>query len=123
MIRVQNVYYMLAYAFSVLKEKAYRDVALEEFSNVADLCAAILERGIALQIKRGLAREYQDTTEPLAALRGKIEAAESIRTRSILHHKLICTFDEFSINSPANRILKSTVQMLLKNPSVSRDRQ
>ena len=30
MIRYQNIYHMLAYAFQVLDEQGYRDVALEE---------------------------------------------------------------------------------------------
>lgn len=38
---------MLAYAFQVLNERGYRDVATEGFDNAAELCAAILERGIA----------------------------------------------------------------------------
>lgn len=79
MIRIQNIYYMLAYAFKVLRKQGYRDVATEEFSNVAELCAAILTRGISAQLKRGLGREYIEQTEPISSLRGKIELGESIK--------------------------------------------
>ena len=58
MIPVQNIYHMLAYAFRVLNEDGYRSVATEQFHNVAELCAAILIKGVSLQIKRGLEREY-----------------------------------------------------------------
>ena len=58
MIPIRNVYYMLAYAFQVLNEQGYKDVATEEFENVAELCAAILIKGISIQLKRGLNREY-----------------------------------------------------------------
>ena len=58
MIPVQNVYYMLAYAFQVLNEDGYRNVATEQFNNVAELCAAILTKGVSLQLKRGLGRDY-----------------------------------------------------------------
>lgn len=44
MIPIQNIYYMLSYAFQVLQEQGYRSVAAENFQNTADLCAAILER-------------------------------------------------------------------------------
>ena len=54
MIRIQNIYYMLSYAFQVLNEQGYKQVATEEFDNVAELCAAILIKGVSLQIKRGL---------------------------------------------------------------------
>lgn len=62
MIPVQNVYYMLAYAFQVLNEDGYKEVATEQFNNVADLCAAILTKGVSLQLKRGLGREYISET-------------------------------------------------------------
>ena len=35
MIRIQNIYYMLAYAFQVLHEQGYKDVATEDFENTA----------------------------------------------------------------------------------------
>jgi 5-methylcytosine-specific restriction enzyme subunit McrC len=49
---------MLAYAFQVLNEDCYKKVALEDFENAENLLAAILAKGIANQIKRGLGREY-----------------------------------------------------------------
>ena len=44
---------MLAYAFQVLCQKNYREIASEEFQDVQDLFAAILARGIAQQLKQG----------------------------------------------------------------------
>ncbi|MCI7737978.1 MAG: 5-methylcytosine-specific restriction endonuclease system specificity protein McrC, partial [Lachnospiraceae bacterium] len=58
MIAIKNIYYMLSYAFQVLREQGYKSIATEEFDNTAELCAAILSRGISIQIKRGLGREY-----------------------------------------------------------------
>ena len=63
MIRIQNIYYMLAYAFQVLNEQGYKNIATEEFDNTAELCAAILARGISTQVKRGLGKEYIPQTE------------------------------------------------------------
>ena len=48
MIPIQNIYYMLSYAFQVLNEQGYKSVATEHFENVADLCAAILIKGLSL---------------------------------------------------------------------------
>ena len=84
MIPVQNIYYMLSYAFQVLNEQGYKDIATEQFDNVAELCAAILSKGIAVQLKRGLGKEYIPQTEALSSLRGKIDITESIKTQSLL---------------------------------------
>ena len=57
-IPIRNVYYMLAYAFQALRERGYRSLGTEKFDNVAELCAAILARGLAAQIRGGLVRGY-----------------------------------------------------------------
>ena len=114
MIRIQNIYYMLAYAFQVLNEHGYKSIATEDFDNTAELCAAILARGIKIQIKRGLGKEYISRTESLASLRGKIDITESIKTQALQRRQLVCSYDEFSVNSFMNRIIKSTILLLLR---------
>ena len=115
MIPVQNIYYMLAYAFQVLNENGYKDIATEQFDNVGELCAAILAKGISVQLKRGLGKEYVSQTKPLSSLRGKIDIAESIKTQSMLRKQLVCTYDDFTVNSYMNRILKSTMELLIRS--------
>lgn len=113
MIPVQNVYYMLAYAFQILNEDGYKDVATEQFNNVVELCAAILSKGVSLQLKRGLGREYISETETLSGIRGKIDITESIKTQTMLRKQMVCTYDEFSVNTYMNRIIKTTMLKLM----------
>lgn len=122
MIRVQNVYYMLAYAFQVLHEQGYKNVATEEFDNVAELLSAILCRGVSVQIKRGLIRQYISREEALAAPRGKLEIGESIKTQVIRKKQLVCNYDEFSVDAYPNRIIKTTMDLLLRG-SISKARK
>ena len=115
MIPVQNIYYMLAYAFQVLNENGYKNIETEQFNNVGELCAAILSKGVSLQLKRGLGKEYVSETEHLSSLRGKIDIAESIKTQSMLRKQLVCTYDDFTVNSYMNRIIKSTMELLIRS--------
>ena len=105
---------MLSYAFRALNEQGYKNLATEKFHNVAELCAAILVRGVSLQLKRGLGRDYITQTESLSTLRGRIEISESVKTMSLLNRQLICSHDEFSVNSYMNRIFKTTMEFLLR---------
>lgn len=113
MIPIHNVYYMLSYAFQILNEQSYKNIATEQFHNTADLMAAILSKGIATQIKRGLGKEYILQREVLSTLKGKVDITESIKTQTILKKQMWCTYDEFSVNGTKNRIIKSTVELLL----------
>ena len=114
MIPIKNIYYMLSYAFQMLNEQGYKNLATEDFDNAGDLCAAILIRGISYQLKRGLGCEYISETDTISAIRGKIEITESIKNQSMIRSQMVCTYDEFSVNSPLNQIIKSTVMLLLK---------
>lgn len=114
MIQVQNVYHMLAYAFQILKGQGYASCGTEEFENTADLLSAILVRGVAVQIKRGLGRAYIEETEALSCLRGKIDVEESIKRQTVIKQQMVCIYDEFSVNSYMNRLLKTTMELLLR---------
>ena len=113
MIRVRNVFHMLAYAFSALTEQGYRAVATEDFDNAAELCAAILEQGVSLQLKRGLGQEYVSRTEARSSLRGAIKVTESVKSQAIWRRQLVCSYDEFSVDTTMNRVIKATVALLV----------
>ena len=115
MIRIQNIYYMLAYAFHVLNEQGYKSISTESFDNTAELFAEILSRGISNQIKRGLGKEYISRQEALSTLRGRLNISESIKTQTIIRKQMICSYDDFSVNSYMNRIIKSTMFLLIKS--------
>ena len=122
MIRIQNIYYMLSYAFQVLNEQGYKQIATEEFENVAELCSAILIKGVTSQIKRGLGKEYVEQTDSLASLRGKINISASVKGQTLLNKRMICSYDEFSVNSYMNRILRTTMETLIKS-NISKNRK
>jgi 5-methylcytosine-specific restriction enzyme subunit McrC len=108
-IFIKNIYYMLSYAFQTLNQSIYEDVAVEKFEDMHNLFAAILSKGIGLQLKRGLYRE---------ALRGKIDLSGTIKNRLAHKQVLSCEYDELSENNLLNQILKTTVMLLLRNAKV-----
>ena len=122
MIRIQNIYYMLSYAFQILTEEGYKSVSTEEFDNVAELCSAILIKGVSSQVKRGLAKDYISRREPLSALRGKVDITASIKEQTMIQNRLVCSYDDFSVNSYMNRIIRTTMEILVKN-NISKSRK
>ena len=118
-IFIRNIYYMLSYAYQVLQQSDYQSIAAEEFEHINDLFAAILAKGISRQLKQGLYREYISRTEALSVLRGKLDFPQTLRNRIRCDTKLTCTFDELSENNLYNQILKTTLQVLLRDVSVS----
>ena len=117
-IFIKNIYYMLSYAFTPLKQSVYDDIQKESFDNIHNLFGAILSKGIGMQLKQGLYRTYINRVEPLSVVRGKIDMSGTIRNR--LEHRMCvtCDYDELSENNLLNQILKSTVLLLLRQKDV-----
>ena len=106
---------MLCYAFKSLNKETYERVSSENFEKIADLFSQILILGLNKQIKQGLMRDYIEIDENISSLKGKINIKESINSLSFLKNQLNCTYDEFLINSYPNRIIKTTLNILLKS--------
>lgn len=117
-IFIKNIYYMLSYAFTVLNQGSYEDVAAEEFENMHSLFAAILAKGIGRQLKQGLYREYLNQKEDISVVRGKIDLPGTIQNRLARKRVLTCEYDELSENNLLNQILKTTVMLLLRHTNV-----
>lgn len=122
-IFIKNIFYMLSYAFKVLKQTNYESVAAEAFDHVEDLFAAILAKGAAQQIKQGLYQTYSTQHEVLSVMRGKLDMRGTIREKMGRRQKLACEVDELSYNNLFNQILKTTLCVLLRSEDVKDERK
>lgn len=118
-IFIKNIYYMLSYAFTALKQEEYENIAAEEFENIHNLFAAILAKGIGRQIKQGLYREYVNYNEDTVSVRGKIDIQGTVKNRLLKKRLAACEYDELSENNLFNQILKTAAMLLLKCPKVA----
>lgn len=122
-ILIRNIYYMLTYAFQELRKNNYKEIAGEEFEGVYDLFAEILNRGVSYQLKHGLHRRYVERQDSLVTLRGKLDINATMGHYTNGDRHLACEFDEYSEDNEFNRILKSTIGLLIKHPKVKNARR
>ena len=114
-ITIKNYYWMLAYAFNSINETDSSKIEAEEFENIYELLCFILTMELNKQIKRGLNKTYVPFEEETREIRGKININNSIKRVSFLNKKLSIEYDEYSINSPLNQIIKTAGKFLLKS--------
>ncbi|KQY21469.1 restriction endonuclease [Cellulomonas sp. Root485] len=122
-IVIQNVYVMLAYAFRAMRGTGTKKIAAEEFDHPHDLLAEILARGVGTQVKRGLHHDYLAQSEELATVRGRIDVTRTVSARTMTRGRLVCDFDEYEIDTPHNRALKSVIVLLIRHGEVSAPRK
>ena len=122
-IFIQNIYYMLTYAFQVLKHDHYAEIATEHFENIYDMFAAILGKGVSKQLKQGLYKEYVLYEDNFSTLRGHLDFQKTMQNKLAKKQELYCHFDEMSVNNLYNRILKTTMWLLFRNADVKPERK
>ena len=122
-ILIRNVYHMLAYAFQDLSKNNYEDIAKEDFEHIQDMFAEILFKGVSTQLKQGLYREYIEKNERLSTLKGKLDINGTIKARLERKQIVSCEFDELSEDNICNRILKTTIELLISEKTVKTKRK
>ena len=120
-IPIRNIYYMLSYAWEQLKTDESKDVDSVEFDNIYNLLTKIYIQGLKSIIKRGIYKDYIEESSELCTLKGKVNIKKSINKLSFLKNKMVCEYDNFSIDNNLNRIVKATIDLLIRNEAVDKD--
>lgn len=120
-IPIKNIYYLLSYAWNKLEEGERINAAQMECETLIDLLASVLANGAAYVLRRGLDRGYVPYLEETATLRGKIDAATTLKRTYFAAPRIFCEYDEFQHNILQNQILKTTIFNVLRLPELHRD--
>jgi 5-methylcytosine-specific restriction enzyme subunit McrC len=112
-IPIQNIYYLLCYAWNKLEEGKVVDVHSLNSTRLVDLFAKVLLGGTRHLIQRGFDRGYLPFSEETGRIRGKISFASSLKKNLLVHGRAHCEFDELDYNVLHNRILKTTIAHLI----------
>src|SRR3954468_9405112 len=104
MIAIKNLYYLLLYAWDAFEEGRMAPVDAEPDTDLLNLLAAVLTRGIDHLLRRGPDRGYLPRTEVIPGIRGKLDLSASIKANLLPSARTACQFDELSHDVPHNQI-------------------
>ena len=112
-IPIQNIYYLLCYAWNRLEERDIVNVSGIDSTSIVDLFAKVLIGGISHLLKRGFDRGYLDLVEDTRCLKGKLLFNPTLKRNLLIKAQVQCEFDELSYNVLHNQILKATLRCLI----------
>jgi 5-methylcytosine-specific restriction enzyme subunit McrC len=118
-IPIENIYYLLCYAWDALEEVDVIAVRPEQSLTIMDLYARVLTRGTWHLIARGVDRDYQPHHDAIAGVRGKLDLTSTIKRTTWTAGRTICTFDERSLDVPHNRVIKAALRTLSTFPGLA----
>ena len=110
-IPIQNVYFLLCYAWDKLDEKERVDVDPVGITTLVDLFSRVLINGTNHLLKRGFDRSYVADEQWTGRLRGKV-LFDAVAKSGAATATLPCEFDELSYDVLHNQLLKATVRRL-----------
>jgi 5-methylcytosine-specific restriction enzyme subunit McrC len=119
-IPIQNIYYLLCYAWDKLAERDVVSVESIHSTSLANLFARVLINGTQHLLKRGLDRSYVHQEEWTTRLRGRIGFEEVAVGRTHTSGALLCRYDDMSHDVLHNRILKTTIASLIHTEGVEK---
>lgn len=120
-IPIENIYYLLCYAWNKLDEKDRVQVSAEDTTTLVDLFAKVLINGSRILIKRGLEKNYISETVEIPGIKGKLELTSTLKSALHLKQRTLCTIDEFSADIHTNRILVTTLYKILRIMEVDKE--
>lgn len=115
MIRIQNIYYMLAYAFRNLKVSDSFLGEVEEFEEAKELLSELLYQSLKRVVKRGIEQEYRQKQGSQKGIRGKIHVVETLKENARQKQSAVCMYQEQTKNHRRNQIIKTTLQILVSS--------
>lgn len=103
--------------------KTLKDVSFKDFNvsqlhterlNLLEIFIKMFLDEVSILTKQGLKAAYTPVEENERFYKGKLLASQNIKHNLVSHERFFVRYDDFSINRPENRLIKSTLGFLLK---------
>jgi len=103
--------------------KTLKDVSFKDFNvsqlhterlNLLEIFIKMFLDEVSILTKQGLKAAYTPVEENERFYKGKLLASQNIKHNLVSQEKFFVRYDDFSINRPENRLIKSTLGFLLK---------
>jgi|AntRauTorcE11897_2_1112592.scaffolds.fasta_scaffold01667_5 5-methylcytosine-specific restriction enzyme subunit McrC len=112
-IPVENIYFLLCYAWDKLEEKDRVKVSTDDKHDLLELLSQVLINGSKILLKRGFEHDYVSVTQEDVSVKGKLEVSKSVKRNSLQRLRAVCSYDEHSADILHNQILHTTLFQLL----------
>ena len=116
-VATANLFYLLEASGRPLDVGA----AVFDYEQTKDLVpsfATFFARHLETALTRGVPRAYRETQERLAGIRGRVDLPGQLRLAG-LPLPAECQFDDYTADTPLNRILRAAAVRLLRLPGVT----
>jgi len=114
-IPIRNIWLLLLYASEFFKGSGHAFGSFEQAPhNTADLIAEFLAFAVEKRLRQDLTRQYRQQSEALTRVRGRVDLLGTERKGLLAQGKVLCLFEELTVNSPRNCFIRGALEHLGK---------
>lgn len=103
---------MLAVAWGIPVADSEPALLATQRDDVLEVLIRLFADHLLVAVRRGLPHRYRLQEDDLPLLRGKLNVSRQLARYAIRADRLACSFDELSVDTPLNRVLKAAVVRL-----------
>lgn len=118
-IPIQNMYYILCYAWGMGEMRDKENVGVERCDSIVNLLVHVLLNTTDDLLKRGLSQGYTIYGTEMEGIKGKINIGETLKLCRHRQGRMYCNYDELSSDILVNQIIYSTLRNALKIRNLS----
>ena len=122
-VPLQNIYYLIAYAVGALPVEGLLERGATPATTSMELLHELLCASTESLLVHGLERAYVEHQSDLRRIRGRPDLSATIGRALLERGQVRCVYDEFSNDTLANRILRSTLEQLMTARELPRERR
>ena len=113
-IPVRNVWLLLLYASDLFRQidSSRRSGVEQNPDDIPDLIAEILTHAVEQRLARNLSLGWRTRKEELSRIRGRVDLLRTESRRLLERGKVACRFDELTIDTPRNRLVRAALTRL-----------
>ncbi|QDA59873.1 5-methylcytosine restriction system specificity protein McrC [Hymenobacter jejuensis] len=113
MIPIQNLYYLLCYAWNRVPDRSeWQSVDSAPFHRPLELLTHLLLSGTRRLLVKGLSQGYQEQEAELTELRGRVLLAPTLARDLLRQGRAVCAYDELGPNTAFNQLLAGALDVL-----------
>lgn len=114
---------MLAVAWDLPTVASDPALMATQSGDVLEILVRVFADNLLKAVRRGLPHRYQRREDDLPLLRGKLDVRRQITRHASQADRLACAFDELSVDTPLNRVLRAAVRRLVTVARTSANRR
>ena len=103
---------MLAVAWGLPVAESEPAMLATQREDLLEVLVRLFADRLLVAVRRGLPHRYRPQEEDLQYLRGKLDITRQLARHAVRPDRLACRFDELSVDTPLNRVLKAAVTRL-----------